>query len=104
MARAISNGGVVFTRWGRFACPNTTRTQLLYKGKAAGSHYSHTGGGANYIFKSNDYIKSQEKNKIADRKLFQEKKTLAQHSFQALNHSLHNYNYSYLQCKRKLSN
>ena len=43
------NGGVVFTRWGRFACPNTTGTQLLYKGKAAGSHHSHTGGGANYI-------------------------------------------------------
>ena len=43
------NGGVVFTRWGRFSCPNTTGTQLLYRGKAAGSHYSHTGGGANYI-------------------------------------------------------
>ena len=43
------NGGVVFTRWGRFACTNTTGTQLLYKGKAAGSHHSHTGGGANYI-------------------------------------------------------
>ena len=43
------NGGVVFTRWGRFACPNTTGTQMLYTGKAAGSHHSHTGGGANYI-------------------------------------------------------
>ena len=43
------NGGVVFIRWGRFACPNTTGTQLLYTGKAAGSLYSHTGGGANYI-------------------------------------------------------
>ena len=30
-------GGVVFTRWGRYSCPNTTGIQLLYKGKAAGS-------------------------------------------------------------------
>ena len=43
------NGGVVFTRWGRFVCPNTTGTQLLYKGKAAGSDHLYTGGGANYI-------------------------------------------------------
>ena len=43
------NGGVVFTRWGRTTCPTTNDTELLYKGKAAGSHYSETGGGANYI-------------------------------------------------------
>ena len=30
--RTSRKGGVVFTRWGRFACPNTTGTQLLYKG------------------------------------------------------------------------
>ena len=28
----VKKGGVVFTRWGRLACPNTTGTQLLYKG------------------------------------------------------------------------
>ena len=44
-----SNGGVVFTRWGRTTCPTTNDTELLYKGIAAGSHYSQSGGGANYI-------------------------------------------------------
>ena len=44
-----NNGGVVFTRWGRTTCPTTNDTELLYKGKAAGSHYTQTGGGANYI-------------------------------------------------------
>ena len=40
---------MVFTRWGRTTCPTTNDTELLYKGKAAGSHYDQTGGGANYI-------------------------------------------------------
>ena len=43
------NGGVVFTRWGRTTCPTTNGTELLYKGKAAGSHFTQSGGGANYI-------------------------------------------------------
>ena len=43
------NGGVVFTRWGRTTCPTTNDTELLYKGKAAGSCHDQTGGGANYI-------------------------------------------------------
>ena len=43
------NGGVVFTRWGRTTCPITNDTELLYKGKAAGSSFDQTGGGANYI-------------------------------------------------------
>ena len=42
-------GGVVYTRWGRTTCPNTTGTQLLYTGRAAGSHYTHRGGGANHL-------------------------------------------------------
>ena len=41
-------GGVTYVRWGRTTCPNTTGTELVYKGRAAGSHYSHTGGGSNY--------------------------------------------------------
>ena len=44
-----SAGGVVYTRWGNTTCPNTTGTQLLYAGRAAGSHYSEQGGGANYL-------------------------------------------------------
>lgn len=40
---------MVYTRWGRTTCPNTTGTQLVYEGRAAGSHKSHQGGGANYI-------------------------------------------------------
>ena len=42
-------GGVVYTRWGRTACPSTSGTQLLYAGRAAGSHYRRNGGGANYL-------------------------------------------------------
>ena len=40
---------MVYTRWGRTTCPNTTGTQLLYAGRAAGSWYSEKGGGANYL-------------------------------------------------------
>ena len=40
---------MVYTRWGRTTCPNTTGTQLLYAGRAAGSHYTHSGGGSNYL-------------------------------------------------------
>ena len=43
------SGGVVFTRWGRTTYPTTNDTELLYKGKAAGSSWDQTGGGANYI-------------------------------------------------------
>ena len=39
----------MYTRWGRTTCPNTTGTQLLYAGRAAGSLYSQQGGGANYL-------------------------------------------------------
>ena len=45
----LNSGGVVYTRWGRKSCPNNTGAQLLYEGIAGGSHYSHSGGGANYI-------------------------------------------------------
>ena len=39
----------MYTRWGRTTCPNTTGTQLLYAGRAAGSYYNQKGGGANYL-------------------------------------------------------
>ena len=44
-----TTGGVVYTRWGRTTCSNTTGTQLLYAGRAAGSFFSEKGGGANYL-------------------------------------------------------
>ena len=43
------NGGVVYTRWGKSSCPNVTGTELVYAGRAGGSWYGHTGGGANYL-------------------------------------------------------
>ena len=39
-----SSGGVTYVRRGRTACPNTTGTELVYAGRAAGSHYSQKGG------------------------------------------------------------
>ena len=42
------SGGVTYVRWGRTTCPNTTGTELVYRGRAAGSLWSSSGGGANY--------------------------------------------------------
>ena len=42
-------GGVTYTRWGRTTCPTTQGTQLLYAGRAGGTHYNHKGGAANYL-------------------------------------------------------
>lgn len=39
--------GVTYTRWGRKTCP--TGAELVYEGTTVGSHYSHAGGGANYL-------------------------------------------------------
>ena len=44
-----TSGGANYVRWGRTVCPNVTGTELVYSGLTAGSHYTHTGGGANYI-------------------------------------------------------
>jgi hypothetical protein len=41
-------GGATYVRWGRTTCPDVPGTELVYKGRAAGSHYSHSGGGSNY--------------------------------------------------------
>ena len=38
--------GVAYVRWGRSVCPKGA--ELVYAGRAAGSHYSHSGGGSNY--------------------------------------------------------
>ena len=37
--------GTVYVRWGHEECPSTA--QLVYTGRAAGPHYSHSGGGSN---------------------------------------------------------
>ena len=43
------SGGVIYTRWGRKDCPNTTNATLVYFGRVVGEHYTNTGGGANYL-------------------------------------------------------
>ena len=43
------NGGLVYTRWGRTTCPSTSGTQLVYSGRAAGSHWGHKGGGSDIL-------------------------------------------------------
>ena len=40
---------MTYIRWGRTTCPSHSETELVYAGKAAGSKWSNTGGGANYL-------------------------------------------------------
>ena len=49
-----SRGGVVYTRWGKSTCPSVPGTRLVYAGRAAGSHYTHNGGGANHLCMPSD--------------------------------------------------
>ncbi len=44
-----AGGGVTYIRWGRTSCPSVPGTALVYHGITAGSWWSHTGGGANYL-------------------------------------------------------
>ena len=44
-----STGGAVYVRWGRTTCPSTPGTELVYAGRAGGSDWSHSGGGANRL-------------------------------------------------------
>ena len=41
--------GATYVRWGRTSCPTGNGTELLYAGRAAGSHYNQKGGGANML-------------------------------------------------------
>ena len=43
------SGGVVYTRWGSSSCPNVPGTTLVYAGRTGGTHFTHTGGGANHL-------------------------------------------------------
>ena len=40
-----NGGGTVYVRWGHDQCPSTA--QLVYSGRAGGSHYNHPGSGGN---------------------------------------------------------
>jgi len=44
----ISTGNT-YIRWGRTTCPSETGARVLYDGYVGGSHYTHTGGGSNYL-------------------------------------------------------
>ena len=44
-----SSGGVVYTRWGRTTCPDTLGTELVYAGRAGGTHFNTKGGAANHL-------------------------------------------------------
>ena len=43
------SGGVTYVRWGRTTCPDTNGTELVYAGRAAGSHFTHKGGTNDYL-------------------------------------------------------
>ena len=44
-----STGGVTYIRWGRTTCPDTPGTELVYSGRAAGTHFNTQGGTSDYL-------------------------------------------------------
>ena len=44
-----ASGGAVYVRWGRTVCPSDQGTELVYSGRAGGSHWNQQGGGANHL-------------------------------------------------------
>ena len=44
-----TGGGTVYTRWGRTSCPMNQGTDLVYSGRAGGTHYNHHGGAADLL-------------------------------------------------------
>ena len=46
--------GVTYTRWGSSSCPSSTGAELVYVGRAGGSHHLHSGGGAEKLCLPND--------------------------------------------------
>ena len=58
--------GVTYTRWGRTTCPEVSGTELVYAGRAAGTHYSHKGGAADYICLPHDPDYLTEKNGVQE--------------------------------------
>ena len=53
-AQGPPTGGATYIRWGRTVCPSDQGTQLVYSGRAGGTHYTHKGGAANYLCMPND--------------------------------------------------
>ena len=49
-----AQSGVVYTRWGRTTCPSGQGTELVYSGRAGGSHFQQKGGAANYLCMPNN--------------------------------------------------
>jgi len=45
----LSGGGVTYTRWGKTDCSKSKGTTLLYRGQAAGSHFTHRGGASDLL-------------------------------------------------------
>ncbi|CAI8027475.1 Short-chain collagen C4 (Fragment), partial [Geodia barretti] len=45
----LAMGGAVYVRWGRTVCPSGQGTELVYSGRAGGSHRGNSGGGANHL-------------------------------------------------------
>ena len=58
--------GVTYTRWGRTTCPEVSGTELVYAGRAAGTHYTHKGGAADYICLPPDPNYLTEKNGVQE--------------------------------------
>ncbi len=54
------SAGVTYIRWGRTTCPEALGTELVYSGRAAGTHYTNKGGSAEKICLPNnpDYLSS----------------------------------------------
>ena len=48
-AQGPPTGGATYIRWGKTVCPSDQGTQLVYSGRAAGTHYQHQGGATNYL-------------------------------------------------------
>ena len=42
-------GTTTYIRWGKSSCPNISGTEIVYSGIAAGSWFTQSGGGANYL-------------------------------------------------------
>ena len=51
---SVGQSGVVYTRWGRTTCPSEQGTELVYSGRAGGSHFRRSGGGSNYLCMPDD--------------------------------------------------
>ena len=53
-AQGPPTGGAVYTRWGRTNCTSDQGTELVYSGRAGGTHFHKHGGAANLLCLPND--------------------------------------------------